>query len=82
MPHSDTYRPVACSFYDELGLRMMRGRSCTLVVAKGRTSETIEAVIEDVFTQGEAEYVRLNNGRCIRLDRIQQVDDVSRPNAC
>jgi transcriptional antiterminator Rof (Rho-off) len=82
VPDSDAYQPIACSFYDELGLRMMRGRSCTLVVAKGGTSETIEAVIEDVFTQGEAEYVRLNNGRRIRLDRIQQVDDVSRPNAC
>ena len=81
MPDSDTYQPVACGFYDELGLRMMRGQSCTLVVDDGDGTETIEAVIDDVFAEGEAEYVRLDNGRCIRLDHIRRVDDVTR-DAC
>jgi len=76
------YEPVACSFYDELGLRMMRGRSCTLVVGDEDTTQTVEAVIEDVYTEGDAEYVRLDDGRRIRLDLIQQVDDVTRPDAC
>jgi transcriptional antiterminator Rof (Rho-off) len=78
MPDSDAYQPVACSFYDELGLRMMRGRSCTLVVEDGDQTETIEAVIDDVFAEGSAEYVRLDNDRHIRLDRIRRVDDVER----
>jgi len=76
------YEPVACSFYDELGLRMMRGRSCTLVVGDEDATQTIEAVIADVYTEGDAEYVRLGDDRRIRLDLIQQVDDVRRPDAC
>jgi transcriptional antiterminator Rof (Rho-off) len=82
MLDSDAYQPVACGFYDELGLRMMRGRSCTLVVDDGGGAETTEAVIEDVFTDGDAEYVRLDDDRRIRLDHIQRVDDVPRPGAC
>jgi transcriptional antiterminator Rof (Rho-off) len=78
MPDSDAYQPVDCGFYDELGLRMLRGRPSTLVVEHGGDAETITGVIEDVFTEGEAEYVRLGDGRRIRLDRIRQVDDVSR----
>ena len=81
MSDASSYEPVACSFHDELGLRMMRGRPCTLVVDEGEQAETIEAVLADVFTEGDAEYVRLDDRR-IRLDRIRRVDDVPRPDAC
>jgi len=76
------YQPVSCGFYDELGLRMMRGQACTLLVGDGDATRTIEAVIEDVYTEDDAEYVRLDDGRRIRLDLIQQVDNVSRPGTC
>lgn len=79
---SSDYQPVACSFYDELGLRMMRGRPCTLIIDEADGPQTIEAVIQDVYSEGNAEYVRLDDGRRIRLDRIQRVDDVARPDAC
>ena len=82
MSNSDAYEPVACSFYDELGLRMMRERPCTLVVDEGEQAETIEAVLADIFTEGDAEYVRLDDDRRIRLNRIRRVDDVPRPDAC
>lgn len=82
MPNSDTYQPVACSFYDELGLRMMHGRLCTLVIDDGDQVQKIEAVIDDVFTDGDAEYVRLANDRRIRLDHIRRVDDVMPSDAC
>lgn len=76
------YQPVACGFYDELGLRMMRGRPCTLVVAYGDATETIETVIQDIYTESDAEYVQLDDGQRIRLDRIQQVDEVARSETC
>lgn len=79
---STDYQPVSCGFYDELGLRMMRGCSCTLVVAYGEATETIETVIQDLYTEGDAEYVQIEDGQRIRLDRIQQVDDIDRPSTC
>jgi transcriptional antiterminator Rof (Rho-off) len=72
MSDAPSYEPVACSFHDELGLRMMRGRPCTLVVDDGEQTEMIEAVLADVFTEGDAEYVRLDDDRRIRLDRIRR----------
>ncbi len=69
------YEPVACRLYDELGLRMMRGTSCRLVVEDegGRIEQTGQ--IDDLYTEGEAEYLRLNDGTTIRLDRIRKVVD-------
>lgn len=54
----------------------------TRVVGDGEATRTIEAVIDDIYTEDDAEYVRLDDDRRIRLDLIQQVDDVSRPGAC
>jgi len=83
MPNADEYQPIACSFYDELGLRMLRGQSCSLVIEGGAQTETLETVIDDIFTEGTAEYIRLGDekGRCVRLDHIRRVDDVERPGA-
>jgi hypothetical protein len=40
--------------------------------------ETVEATIDDPYTEGDGEYVRLGDGTTIRLDRIVEVDDVER----
>ena len=39
MSGAPSYEPVAGSFHDELGLWMMRGRPCTLVVDDGERTE-------------------------------------------
>jgi transcriptional antiterminator Rof (Rho-off) len=72
------YQPVACRFYDELGLRMMRGTSCRLVVE--HDGEQIERTgqIADLYTEGNVEYVRLDDNSTIRLDHIVKVDGVER----
>jgi transcriptional antiterminator Rof (Rho-off) len=70
------YEPIACRLYDELGLCMLRGTPCTLILDNDG-SETIHAVIRDIFTEGDAEYALLDKGRRIRLDLIQGVDDVA-----
>jgi transketolase C-terminal domain/subunit len=61
---------------------MMRGRPCTLIIDDADGLRTIEAVIQDVYSEENAEYVRLDDGRRVRLDRIQRLDDVARPSAC
>jgi len=78
MPDTDGYQPIACGFYDELGLRMMRGTPCRLVVETDDGREAVEATIEDLYTEGDAEYVRLDDGTTVRLDRVVGVDEVER----
>lgn len=75
------YQPIACGFYDELGLRMMRGQTCRLVIENDGV-RTVETIIRDVYTEGDAEYARLDDGACVRLDRIRQVDDVAAADRC
>lgn len=74
---TDAYTPVACRFYDELGLRMMRGTQCRLVVETDGVCETVTGCIEDLYTEGEAEYIRLDDGSTIRLDHILYVENGS-----
>lgn len=76
------YQPISCGFYDELGLRMMRGAPCELEVQEEDGTETIRTIIRDVFTEGDAEYVRLDDDRRIRLDHILRVDDIPAPDTC
>jgi transcriptional antiterminator Rof (Rho-off) len=80
---SDDYQPIACGFYDELGIRMMRGQTCTLLLnfGEGATKE-ITAVITDIFTEGDEEFAQLDGTTRVRLDRIARVDHVDRPGAC
>jgi transcriptional antiterminator Rof (Rho-off) len=78
MPDTDGYQPIACGFYDKLGLRMMRGTPCRLVFETDDGREAVEALIDDLYTEGDAEYVRLADGTTIRLDRIVKVDEVER----
>lgn len=76
MTDASDYQPVACGLYDDLGLRMMRGTLCRLVVEGDDGPETLETTIDELYTQGDAEYVLLEDGRTVRLDRIVEVDDV------
>jgi transcriptional antiterminator Rof (Rho-off) len=79
---SDEYRPIACGFYDELGIRMMRGQTCTLLLEDGESTDEVTAVITDIYSDGDEEYAEVNGARRVRLDRIARVDYVDRPGAC
>jgi transcriptional antiterminator Rof (Rho-off) len=72
------YEPVACALYDELGLRMMRGTPCRLVVEGSDGRDVLETTIADLYTEGEAEYVRLERGRTVRLDQIVEIENADR----
>ena len=76
MTSSSNYPPVASSVYDDLGLRRMRGTASRLVVEDDDGPETLETTIDDLYTQGDAEYLRLENGRIVRLDRVVSVEDL------
>lgn len=78
-----TYRPIACDFYDELTLRAMR---CSVAeiryVDEEGQEHVVQAVVEDVFTRGDEEYLRLESGMEIRLDRILAIDGIRQPGTC
>lgn len=77
------YTPIDCNAYDELTVRITRGRPVTV---RWRETDGGEAacteVLADVFTRGEEEFLRLASGREIRLDRLIEVDGIAILPAC
>jgi Rho-binding antiterminator len=69
------YIPIDCERHDELLALATLRRPCRIEVetADGALAG-LEGVIEDVYTQAGAEYLRLRGGPTVRLDRIRTLD--------
>lgn len=69
------YQPIDCNYYDELVLIAMRKREVTIVY---RISEqkitTIQSVIRDIYTKNKEEFILLETGEPVRLDKLVSVD--------
>jgi len=88
---ADPYRPIACGLHDELQLRAMRRIAVTLRYrgdAGGDAPEGESSVrqragrVVDVRTRDGAEYLVLDDGAEIRLDRLVEVDGIHFGDAC
>lgn len=71
-----TYQPIDCNLHDQLeSLAVQRTPSrIRYLDADGKEREA-SGLIEDVYTDEGAEYIRVNGGEVIRLDRLILVDD-------
>ena len=63
------YTPVSCDIHSELELFAMRRTRIKFVLTDG--DERIEGIISDFKVEGGGEYLVLDNGESIRLDRIK-----------
>lgn len=69
------YTPIACALHDELQLLVLRGRVVRLVALdEGGAPVAREAKPTDVATRGGAEWLVLDDGSALRLDRLVEVD--------
>ncbi|MCU0735325.1 MAG: hypothetical protein MUF20_07350 [Methylotetracoccus sp.] len=72
---NSSYRPIDCTLHDELELRAMRRAFCNLVWRDEQGAvRRCRAVIADIVTRRGEEWLRLDDGAEIRLDRILEVD--------
>jgi len=71
---SDPYRSVACGFYDRLEALALRGQPVELVWtdADGEQHRAMTRVA-DLFSDDRGEWLRLDDARAVRLDRIVSV---------
>lgn len=84
------YRPIACDFHDDLEAYAVAGRRVRILHAPADAAETgneaagadlrSEGRIRDIFTNGQKEeFLILDDGTSIRLDRIRSVDGLADP---
>lgn len=70
------YRPVTCTFYDELALFSMHQ---TVIKVEYQSDDldidTVIGKITDIYTLEKVEYCSFDTGHHIRLDRICAIND-------
>lgn len=71
----DPYEPIRCGFHDELLALATRRLTIEIVYldAQGKEFHVTDTIV-DVFTQSKAEYLRLQSGDEIRLDKLIRVN--------
>jgi len=81
---SAPYKPISCSFYDELEARATTGQPCTLTyrTEPDTPPTTYTGVIQDLFIHDKVEYLRLADGFELRLDNLVAVDNKELRNYC
>lgn len=79
---NDTYRSIGCSYYDQLEAYAVKKTFCAIVYKDGGEERTSEGIIKDLYAKDAAEYLLLDNGTEIRLDRIVSVNGTPLLYAC
>jgi transcriptional antiterminator Rof (Rho-off) len=71
MEKDSGYQPIPCDFHDQLEEAATLRRKVKLTLDSGEHT----GLIRDIYTTGEKEeFLRLDDGTDIRLDRIQAVE--------
>lgn len=69
------YRPIDCSVHDEFELRAVRRVRCELdYLDETGAKQHRSGRIVDLTTRNGEEYLRLDDGTEVRLDRVIRVD--------
>lgn len=72
------YRPIDCSLHDQLESAATLKKKVRITLRNSAVgSGHVYEQIVDIFTKAGVEYVKLGNGREIRLDDLQEVDGVT-----
>jgi Rho-binding antiterminator len=75
----EDYKPVNCDFYDELeALATLKKDSEIVFRADNEAKSVIHGRIANLYIRDRVEYMKLNNGLEIRLDRIIEIDGKKR----
>ncbi len=73
---SDPYRPISCSFYDELEARATLRQPCAVhFLTEAGATATHHGIITDLFIREKVEFLRCLDGFELRLDSLTGVDD-------
>ena len=71
------YRPVSCDVHDVLEATAIRRTRATIGFVDSDDAPTqVSARVVDIVTRSDREYVVLESGVEIRLDRVRSVDGV------
>ena len=69
------YVPISCSFYDELEALATLQRNCEIVFTDDDgNGKTLTGIIKTFFIRDKVEFLQLETGEEIRLDKLASVN--------
>jgi Rho-binding antiterminator len=75
MEKQKAYQPISCNYYDHLeAMATLRKRVVIRYFNEAEVITSIEAIIKDFYVKEKVEFMVLDNGLTIRLDRLVDVD--------
>ncbi|MBD0335041.1 MAG: hypothetical protein ICV62_06105 [Cyanobacteria bacterium Co-bin13] len=73
-----SYTPVSCDLQDQLESLATLRQSCQLVYRdESGEQHEVEDLIVDIYASNHADFLKLQNGTEIRLDRIESLNGES-----
>ncbi|NEQ48542.1 MAG: hypothetical protein F6K11_00170 [Leptolyngbya sp. SIO3F4] len=77
------YIPPACSFTDHLeAAAVLQQVSHIIYLDNANKQQEIQAKIIDIYATDGADWCKLDNGSIIRLDHIEQFNDIKNEGTC
>ena len=78
----EKYIPINCDFYDELEALATIGKKVQMVFMDGASKVETQGTIRDLYTRESVEYMKLDTGLVIRLDKLVEIDGKFPPGFC
>ena len=72
----DIYKTVSCQFYDELEALAVKKTYSRILYMDNENEMYLEDFIVDFKTKNKEEFLILNNGTQIRLDKIIKINEM------
>lgn len=74
--------PVSCDFYDQLEALSVLRTACEIVFLEQESKAAVHGRIVDLYVKEKAEFLKLNNGMEIRLNKLIHVNGVTPSGTC
>lgn len=72
----DVYKAISCKLYDQLETLAIKKIKSTIICMDNENEKSIEDIIVDFKTKNKEEFLILNNGTQIRLDKIIKINEM------
>jgi Rho-binding antiterminator len=82
MTQPTDYTPINCNFYDELEALATLRKSCVIEFEQEGQTLSLQGVIVDLWNLEKVEYLKMQSGEVIRLDKLLSVDGKRPGNYC
>lgn len=76
---STTYKPINCNFHELLLAKATLQELCEIKYTSKTKASIVNSIIIDVYTKKSEEFLTLDSGEIIRLDKIISINNEPLP---